>query len=91
MQEKRDKREQLDKGQQKQILDSKIKNIEGQLHNVEKIIKELEDNFFVFVEDAEKRKDLSLLSVANALKKKSNETKQDMKKLEETLVSLLKN
>ena len=40
----------------KNILDSKIKNIEGQSHNVEKIIKGLEDKFFVFIEDAERKK-----------------------------------
>lgn len=42
---------------------------------------------FVFVEDADKKKDLSLLSAANALKRKSEEMKQGMRKLEETLVS----
>ena len=53
---------------------------------MQKIIKGLEEKFFVFVEDAEKKKDLSLLSAANALKRKSGETKQHIKKLEETLV-----
>ena len=39
LQEKRNKKEQLDKDQQKQILDSEVKDIEGQLHSVEKIVK----------------------------------------------------
>ena len=41
---------------------------------------------FCFVEDVEKKKDLSLLSTSNALIRKSEETKQDMKKIEEALV-----
>lgn len=45
LQEKKDKKEQVDKDQQKQILDFKIKDIEGQLHNVEKIIEGLEQKF----------------------------------------------
>ena len=86
LQEKRNKKEQLDKDQQKQILDSEVKDIEGQLHSVEKIVKGLKEKFFVFVEDVEKKKDLSLLSASNALVRKSEETKQDMKKIEEALV-----
>ena len=86
LQEKRNKKEQLDKDQQKQILDSEVKDIEGQLHSVEKIVKGLKEKFFVFVEDVEKKKDLSLLSASNALIRKSEETKQDMKKIEEALV-----
>ena len=86
LQEKRNKKEQLDKDQQKQILDSEVKDIEGQLHSVEKIVKGLKEKFFVFVEDVEKKKDLSLLSASNALIRKSEETKQDMRKIEEALV-----
>ena len=86
LQEKRNKKEQLDKDQQKQILDSEVKDIEGQLHSVEKIVKGWKEKFFVFVEDVEKKKDLSLLSASNALIRKSEETKQDMKKIEEALV-----
>ena len=49
LQEKRYKKEQLDKDQQKQILEFETKEIDWQLHNVEKIIKWLEGIFFVFV------------------------------------------
>ena len=49
LQGKRDNKEQLDKDQQKQILESETKEIDWQLHNVEKIIKLLEGIFFVFV------------------------------------------
>ena len=48
LQGKRDKKEQLDKDQQKQILESETKEIDWQLHNVEKIIKWLEGIFFCF-------------------------------------------
>ena len=47
----------------------------------------MKEKFFAFVEDAKKKKDLSLLT--NAFKRKAEETKQDMTKLEET-VSLKK-
>ena len=47
----------------------------------------MKEKFFAFVEDAEKKKDLSLLT--NAFKRKAEETKQDMAKLEEK-VSLKK-
>ena len=83
LQGKRDKKEQLDKDQQKQILESETKEIDWQLHNVEKTIKWLEGIFFVFEKGS-----FFLLPVANALKKKSEETNQDMNKLEETLISL---
>lgn len=49
--------------------------------DAQKIIKRLEQKFFVFGEDAEQKKDLLLLSAVNALKKKAEETKQDMMKL----------
>ena len=48
LQGKRDNKEQLDKDQQKQILESETKEIDWQLHNVEKIIKWLEGIFFFF-------------------------------------------
>ena len=87
LQEKRYKKEQLDKDQQKQILEFETKEIDWKLHNVEKIIKLLEGIFFFFFFFFEKGF-FFLLPVANALKKKSEETKQDMDKLEETLISL---
>ena len=55
------------------------------MQGVQKIIEGLEKNFFAFVEDAEKKKDLPLLSTVNAIKRKAEETKQDMTKLEETV------
>ena len=50
----------------------------------------MENGFFSFVEDIEKKNNLLLLSAANARKIKAEETKQDVTKLEETLVSLKK-
>ena len=82
---KTDKKQQHGKGQQKHIVESEINEIEGQMQGVQKIIEGLEKNFFAFVEDAEKKKDLPLLSTVNAIKRKAEETKQDMTKLEETV------
>ena len=49
-----------------------------QIQDVQKIIKGFEKNFFDFVEHAEKTKDVSWLSAENAVKRKADETKQDM-------------
>ena len=53
-----------------------------------KVCESLEADFVLAVENAEKKMDLSFVSKANALKRKANETKQDIEKLEET-ISLL--
>ena len=53
-----------------------------------KVWESLEADFVLAVENAAKKKDLSFVSKANALKRNANETKQDTEKLEET-ISLL--
>ena len=53
-----------------------------------KVCESLEVHFVLAVENEEKKMDLSFVSKANALKRKPNETKQDIEKLEET-ISLL--
>ena len=50
--ENRDKKQQHAKDQQKLIVESEIKDIEGQIQDVRKISKGLEVKFFVLVEDA---------------------------------------
>ena len=52
MHENRDKKQQHAKDQQKLIVESEIKDIEGQIQDVRKISKGLEVKCFVLVEDA---------------------------------------
>ena len=90
LQENRDKKQQYAKNEQKSIVESEIKDIKGEMQDVQKIIKGLGEIFLAFDEDAKKKKVFSLLSAENALKRKDEETKQDMAKLEETSMSLKK-
>ena len=90
LQENRDKKQQHAKNEQKSIVESEIKDIKGKMQDVQKIIKGLGEIFFDFVEDAKKKKGFLLLSAENALKRKDEEAKQDMAKLEETSISLKK-
>ena len=53
-----------------------------------KVCESLETDFVLTVENAENNMDWSFISKANALKRKANETKQDIEKMEET-ISLL--
>ena len=53
-----------------------------------KVWESLEADFVLAVENAAKKKDLSFVSKANALKRNANETKQDIEKLEETIYLL---
>ena len=56
-----------------------------------KVWESLEADFVLAVENAAKKKDLSFVSKANALKRNANETKQDIEKLEETILYCKKN
>ena len=80
LQENRGKKEQHRKDQQNCIVESEIKDIQEKILDVQKIIKESEENFFTFYEDT-KKKTPSLLSAANGIKRKAEETKQHMTRL----------
>ena len=69
------KKQQHGKDKQKRMIEFEIKDIPRQVHDVQKIIKELEEKSFAFAEDGEKKKDLSLLSEKNSFKRKAEETK----------------
>ena len=55
-----------------------------------KVGESLEADFVLNVKNAEKKIDSSFASKANALKRKINETKQDLEKLEEMIALLQK-
>ena len=53
------------------------------LDQLNKVCGSLEADFLLAVENAEEKMDLSFVPKANARKRKANETKQDIEKLEE--------
>ena len=73
---------------QKSIVTKELEEVILKGDQLNKVCESLEADFVLAVENAEKKMDLSFVSKANALKRKANETKQDIEKLEET-ISLL--
>ena len=73
---------------QKSIVTKELEEVILKRDQLNKVCESLEADFLLAVENAEKKMDLSFVSKANALKRKANETKQDIEKLEEE-ISLL--
>ena len=73
---------------QKSIVTEELEEVILKRDHLNKVCDSLGADFVIAVENAEKKMDLSFVSKANALKRKANETKQDIEKLEET-ISLL--
>ena len=61
------------------------------LDQLNKVCGSLEADFLLAVENAKEKMDLSFVPKANARKRKANETKQDIEKLEETISLLQEN
>lgn len=70
---------------QREIIDQEIECIMEKTKIIDKTIKILDDGFVKFVETAEKETDISLVSKANAMKRKSSEKKKELEDLEEAL------
>ena len=85
----RSKKEKQAVEDQKAIILSEIEDVKFQITLLTKTSVMLEKEFVLCVEQAEKETDVSLVSKTNALKRKSEEKKEDVAKLEEAL-SLLK-
>ena len=73
---------------QKSIVTKKLEEVILKRDQLNKVCGSLEADFVLAVQNAEKKMDLSFVSKANALKRKANETKQDLEKLEETIFFL---
>ena len=69
----------------KKIIDREIKEIRSKITEKNEICKTLGEKLVSLVEEAEKKKDISLLVQANALKRTKEETEEERRKLEETL------
>ena len=86
----RDLKQQDEKDKQKDIIKSKKRNVEEQIHNIQKVIRVLQQKVIAFVQDDEKKKEFALVSAANNLKKRSEEKEENMTKMEMALETLKK-
>ena len=84
----RSKKEKQAVEDQKAIILSEIEDVKFQITLLTKTSVMLEKEFVSCVEQAEKENDISLVSKANAVKRKSEEKKEDVAKLEGALLLL---
>ena len=75
---------------QKSIVTKELEEVILKRDQLNKVCESLEADIVLAVQSAEKKMDSSFISKANALRKKANETKQDIEKLEETISLLQK-
>ena len=73
-----------------QIIGSEIKELQSLISELVKTSKTLDEKFVALVVVAEKKKDINLITEANALKRKSEEKVEERRKLEEGLKILIK-
>ena len=73
----------------KKIVDREIKGVWSKITEKSKTYKTLGEKFVSLVEEAERKKDISLVIQANALKRKNEETEQERTKLDETLKNMI--
>ena len=69
----------------RKILERDIEETKVKREQLVKTCEMLDSDFVSYVEEAEKKQDMKLISKANALKRRSEEKKEDIKKLEEAI------
>ena len=84
----KDEEKQLTLDQLMSTLLKKIDEVTSKRDQLDKIHASLEADYVKFVEMAENEMDLSYVSKANVLKRKAVDVKNDIKKMEETLIML---
>ncbi|XP_047140612.1 uncharacterized protein LOC124815840 [Hydra vulgaris] len=72
----------------KKVVSDEIKDVETRRDQLKKTSEMLQFDFVKFVEEAEEKQDLGLISKANAMKRKANEKNEEIKKLELALCIL---
>ena len=80
---KKQRNDAIDK--QKSIINGVSNEIQSKVSLIRKAVKMLESDFLACVEEAEKKSDLSFITKANALKRKSLEKTGEIETLEKTL------
>ena len=68
-----------------EVVLNEIKNIQAKSKQMRKLSEILHDDFMEYVEEAEKKQEISLISKASAMQRKSDDNKEEFKQLEESL------
>ena len=66
-------------------MNQEIKDVQAKRDQPKKTSEMLQNQFIRYVEEAEKKKSLSLISKATAMKKKADEKREEVTRLEKTL------
>ena len=91
LEEEKKKNQSLKTESAKKIIDGEIKEVRSKITEKTETCKMLDEKFVSLVEEAEKKNDINLVTVqANALKRKTEETEEPSRKLEETLKIMIK-
>ena len=67
------------------ILCEEIKDVQAKRDQLKKTSEMLQNDFVQYVEEAEKKQNISLISKATAMKRKADKKREEVKKLEKTL------
>ena len=87
LEEEKKKNQSLKTESAKKIIDGEIKEVWSKITEKTETCKMLDEKL---VEEAEKKSDINLVVQANALKRKTEETEEQRRKLEETLKIMIK-
>ena len=90
LEEEKKKNQSLKTESAKKIIDGEIKEVWSKITEKTETCKMLDEKFVSLVEEAEKKSDINLVVQANALKRKTEETEEQRRKLEETLKIMIK-
>ena len=66
-------------------MNQEIKDVQAKCDQLKKTSEMLQNEFIQYVEEAEKKPSLSLISKATAMKRKPNEKREEVTNLEKTL------
>ena len=70
---------------EKQILLEEINAVSSKCVDLQNTIKTLDEEFILFIKNAEKKNDMNLVIKGNALKRRSEQAQTELKKLQEAL------
>ena len=88
MEQEKKKKSKIESDNWKSIISEEINGFKTLIIEKEKTCDFLEKESFLAMQDSEKKNDMSFVKKANALKRRRDETDDEIKALQETLVSL---
>ena len=86
LEEKKKEKEKSAKENQKSILTTEMNSLKSKIADAKKSVSFLQGESFQAMKHAEEKKDMSYVMKANALKRKSDESQEDVKNLEKALL-----